>query len=658
MKILPLSAWLITVILFPLALQAELRVAQIFGDNMVLQRDQLVPVWGWAEPGESVAVTAAGMKAQTKADASGKWMAKIGPFKVGEPFSLTVKGSSTITFNNVVAGEVWICSGQSNMEWSVNGSRDALTERSQANYPMIRHVKVRNTTSGTPLDDTGNSGWQVCTPEAVGAFTAVGYFFGRHLQKELHVPIGLLNTSWGGTIVETWASAESVKTHPDFTEKIAEMQEAAKQTDTAVAMNAYNEKMEAWQIAYEKALQSDDEQWQVPVLNVATWKTMKLPGLWEGQGLPNFDGLVWFRKTVDVPASWAGKECTLSMSPIDDMDTTWVNGVRVGGTENYSVARKYTVPGSAVKAGQLSIAVRVHDTGGGGGFHGDANLMKLECAGEAPISIAGEWAYALSSAMARVPVKPTPPASMGGPNHPTLLYNAMVHPIVPYAVKGAIWYQGESNAGRAYQYRSLFPLMINDWRKHWSPELSFYFVQLANFMAPTDAPQESAWAELREAQSMTLSLPKTGQAVIIDIGEAADIHPKNKQDVGLRLAYHALAKDYGKKVVYSGPTYQSMKKDGAKIRLAFDHLGGGLKAVDGQPLKHFAIAGADQKFVWADAVIDGGEVIVSSPQVAEPVAVRYAWANNPEGCNLYNAAGLPASPFRTDDWPGVTVNSR
>ena len=391
---------------------------------------------------------------------------------------------------------------------------------------------------------------------------------------------------------------------------------------------------------------------------------MQLPKLWDEPELANFDGLVWFRKQVDVPESWAGKELTLELGPIDDMDATWLNGTKVGGLEtpgHYRTNRKYKVSSTVVKAGRNVIAVRVLDTSGGGGIYGRPKQMKLKPVGASDkeaISLAGPWRYKKGFDLQSMPPQPKPPTRVNHANAPTALYNAMIAPLIPYGIRGAIWYQGESNASRAYQYRRLFPAMIKCWRQDWGQgDFPFVFVQLANFMAVNPEPAESAWAELREAQSMTLALPNTGMAVIIDIGQAKDIHPKNKQDVGRRLALWPLAKTYAKQLVYSGPLYKSMNVEGNKVVLHFDDVGGGLIARGGGPFKGFAIAGADRKFVWADAKIDGNTVVVSSDGVAEPVAVRYAWADNPV-CNLYNKEGLPASPFRTDDWPGVTVDKK
>jgi sialate O-acetylesterase len=380
---------------------------------------------------------------------------------------------------------------------------------------------------------------------------------------------------------------------------------------------------------------------------------MSVPTLWEGAGLTDYDGIVWFRKEVMIPQAEAGKEMTLHLGMIDDADSTWFNGIPVGATNSYTTLRKYTIPGNLVKAGRNVITVRVVDTGGGGGMYGEAKDMKLTSA-NTTLSLAGNWQYQTALDITDMPKQPK---VVYNQNSPAVLYNAMIAPLVPYAIKGAIWYQGESNAGRAYQYRTLFPAMIKDWRAQWKQDFPFLFVQLANFMKPSEEPAESAWAELREAQSMTLSLPKTGMAVIIDVGEANDIHPRNKLDVGNRLALAAQKVAYGDKAVFSGPTYASMKTEGNKIRLTFNNVGGGLVARGGA-LKEFAIAGPDKKFVWADATIEGNTIVISHSSVQNPVAVRYAWANNPQQANLYNKEGLPASPFRTDDWPGLTISKK
>ncbi|MHC4460535.1 MAG: sialate O-acetylesterase, partial [Planctomycetota bacterium] len=472
-------------------------------------------------------------------------------------------------------------------------------------------------------------------------------------------------TSWGGTVAEAWTSSGALKKLPDFKAAIEKIEQV--RVNPELFQKKYERQMLEWQkkIDFSGPDGGPEGKGCTDVdFDDGDWKQMELPKLWEQAGLANFDGLMWFRKEVEVPKSWIGKELILELGPIDDMDVTWINGIRVGGLETpgrWKTNRKYKIDSKVIRSGRNVVAVRVLDTGGGGGIYGRVEQMKLKPAGAADdvaISLSGRWRYKKGYDLRSMPPQPRPPLRISHQNAPTALYNGMIAPLIPYGIQGAIWYQGESNAGRAYQYRKLFGSMIKNWRNDWGQgDFSFLFVQLANFMAVNPEPVESAWAELREAQLMTLALPKTGMAVIIDIGEANDIHPKNKQDVGKRLALWALGGSYRKKLVYCGPIYKSMRVESNKIILHFDHVGGGLVAGGGKPLKGFAVAGADRKFVWADAKIDGDTVVVSSDKISEPVAVRYAWANNPV-CNLYNKEGLPASPFRTDDWPGITVGKK
>ena len=628
--------------------QQALKVANIFTDNMVLQRDEAFVIWGWAGADEEVSVALKGQSVAAKTDADGKWIAKFEPIGLGDPFSVTIKNAAKeITFSNVVAGDVWICSGQSNMEWEVKNCGNPKEEIANGNYPMIRHVRIDHVTSPTKLDDVSNSGWQVCSPETVGDFTATGYYFGRELHQQLDVPIGLLHTSWGGTIIETWISGEILKRHPDFKEAVAKV--AASAGDEAKKQEQAKNAQE-WAESFRKALEDDSDKWQTADVDDSGWKQIKVPGHWEWQGFDGMDGVGWYRHRFNLPAESVGKKSTLSVAMIDDIDHTYVNGKLVGGMTTWNEPRKYEIPTDLLKAGENTIAIRVADGNGGGGIHGKEENVFLQVEGQDRIELAGEWRFKPSTATAALGDRPG--QTFAGPNHPTLLHNAMINPILPYGAKGVIWYQGESNAGRAYQYQSLMPLLISDWRDKWNKELPFYWVQLANFTAAADQPGDSTWAELREAQSMALRSPKTGQAVIIDIGEAKDIHPKNKQDVGKRLALNALAKDYGKDVEFSGPIFKSISIEGNIAKLSFDYAEG--MVAKGGELKRFEIAGVDKKFVWADAKIEGKQIIVSSDSVKFPVAVRYAWSDNPEGCNLYNGAGLPASPFRTDAWKGVT----
>ncbi|WP_347160110.1 sialate O-acetylesterase [Pontibacter chitinilyticus] len=643
---------------------AKVSLPAVFSNNMVLQQQTNAPLWGMAEPTKIIRITTSwnNKTYQTQADAAGNWKLQVStPTASEKPNTITFDDGEPLTLQNVLIGEVWVCSGQSNMEMPLEGwgkIKDYKQEIANSTYPNIRLLQVEKATSTVPLRDmkVENGGWQPCSPETVADFSAVAYFFGRNIYQNQHIPIGLIHTSWGGTIAEAWTSGQSLKQMPDFAPAVTQMEQAP--NDPAALMQQYQQQLQAWQAqlaAKDPGYKQDKAIWATPNLSEADWKEMKLPANWENAGLPDFDGVVWFRKKITIPASMAGQDLTLTLGPVDDDDITWFNGVEVGQTQVWDKPRSYTIPAKLVKAGENILSVRVFDGSGGGGIYGQPDQLKLTAANNKPIALSGNWHYKVGVNASELPAAPLAPE---GPNRPTVLYNAMIQPLVPFAIRGAIWYQGESNANRAYQYQQLFPLLIADWRKQWGQgDFPFYFVQLANFMDETNVPGESEWAELREAQLKTLTMPNTGMAVAIDIGEAGDIHPKNKQEVGRRLALIARAKVYGEDIPYSGPVFQSYKTEGHTIRLAFQHTKGGLQVKDGTELKGFAIAGADKQFHWANARIEGNEVIVSSPEVAAPVAVRYDWANNPVG-NLYNGAGLPASPFRTDTWPGLTVANR
>ncbi|MFO1524309.1 MAG: sialate O-acetylesterase [Kiritimatiellia bacterium] len=628
----------------------------LFSDGAVLQRGTPVPVWGWAAPGETVTVEFAGQKASAIAGADGKWMARLPALEASDqPRVLRAAGTTTAAreVQNVVVGDVWICSGQSNMEMGV-GMCNVPDEVAAADHPMIRLLTVPRKVSNEPLDLFSGS-WTPCSPATVvangwGGFSATGYFFGRELHRELKVPVGLIHSSWGGTICEAWTSAEDCA--PAGLRRAGRRGSGGRRRATVRRHDP--DTVEAW---YGKNDPGTSAGWQKPAADDAGWASMNLPVAWENGGLPGYDGIAWFRKSFDAPADWAGKDLVLSLGPIDDMDTTFVNGVKVGAKDVWNQDRVYRIPGNLVQAGRNVIAIRVLDTAGAGGINGQPAQMHVGPEGAAaPVSLAGAWRMKDSAPMGRVAGLPVATSS-NNPNVTTVLYNGMIAPLLPYAIKGAIWYQGESNAGRGYQYRALLPAMITDWRARFGVgDFPFYIVSLANFQQPPAQPSESDWAELREAQAMTAkNLKNCGLAVAIDIGDAVDIHPKNKMEVGRRLALAALAQVHGREVEYSGPWYKGMTVEDGRIRLAFDHAAG-LAAKDGR-LTGFAIAGEDRKFVWADAVIDGGTVVVSAVDVPKPVAVRYAWHANPV-CNLVNAAGLPAVPFRTDDWPGVTANNK
>ena len=625
----------------------------LFCDHAVLQRGVPVPVWGWSEPGSRITVTFAGQSRTAIADKEGKWTVKLKSMPASsEPRTLSVTNTTThesAVVNDMLVGDVWLCSGQSNMEMGVmacNATNDIAT----ANFPQIRLLTVPRRIATDPVD-TMQCRWLPCSPDTIkeglwGGFSAAGFFFGRELHRELKVPIGLIHSSWGGTVAEAWTSAEGLEPLGDFDAAIRQMRAEAGGTHKVDYQQVYEEwcqqKDPGTQQGWEKATTVD-----------VSWKSVQMPQPFEQAGLPGFDGMVWFHREFELPADWAGKELKLNLGPIDDFDTTWINGVKIGQMNRYDLIRTYTVPASAVKPGRNIITIRVLDTGGNGGLTGQPDQLRIAPAGDreaAPISLAGTWQMRDSAPLSQLSSPPQPPDE-NNPNVTTVLYNGMIAPLLPFAIKGAIWYQGESNADRAGQYRRLLPAMIKDWRTRFGVgDFPFYIVQLAAFQATYPQPRENNWAELREAQALTAkNVRHCGLALAIDIGDAGDIHPKNKQEVGRRLALNALAKTYGKKIEYSGPWYRSMKVDGEKIRLKFDHMDGGLVA-NGWKLVGFAIAGADKKFVWADAMIEGATVVVSSPNVAKPVAVRYSWDINPVG-NLDNKAGLPAVPFRTDGPP-------
>ncbi|KAA9347229.1 sialate O-acetylesterase [Larkinella humicola] len=631
---------------------ADVRLPKIFGSHMVLQRRKPVPVWGWSDPNEKITVQFNNQTKTTKADKSGKWMVRLDPIEAGGPFALAVAGKkNTVTFDDVLVGEVWICSGQSNMEWVVKSSTNAAQEIQEANYPLIRHFKVPHDLSLSPKDDVLGGEWQAATPETVGNFTAVGYFFARELLKELNnVPIGLLNTSWGGTQSESWTSREAMDSFEEFKPVVSTI---PKTLEEFASKRLEQLQTQVKSVQGELPGVAEVQQWSGTDFDDANWQTLRLPDLFDRKALPGFDGVVWFRREITVPAELAGKEMTLTLGPVFDADETYLNGVKVGTTTQTGQARTYTVRGGTLKPGRNVIAIRVDDQNGTGGFTAKEDQFKLSGAGQ-EISLVGDWKYRIAD-YNRNPALVNP--NMTG----TILYNAMIHPLIPYAIQGAIWYQGESNAGRAYQYRKTFPLMITDWRTRWGQgDFPFLFVQLASFNAANGTSATgSTWGELREAQTMTLALPNTGMAVTSDIGESKDIHPKNKQDVGKRLALNALKTVYGQNRVYSGPVFKAMDVTGNKAVLTFDHVGGGLQSSDKYGyLKGFEVAGADQKFHWAKAEIQGDKVIVSSSEVTTPVSVHYGWADDNGEVNLYNKEGLPAVPFRTDTWPGKTEAGR
>ncbi|MFL9483897.1 sialate O-acetylesterase [Chitinophagaceae bacterium LWZ2-11] len=629
---------------------AIIKLPAFVSDNMVLQRDIKIPVWGWADANEKVTVQFKGKEYSTIAGSDGKWKLQLASAPAGGPYDLVIKGNSTgITVKNILVGDVWICSGQSNMQMDFGNlkTKYAAEIASSAN-DNIRIITISRGPATEAQDNCKSDGWKAVSPTSVVTFSAAAYFFAKELQGKYNIPIGLIATNYGGTPAEAWTSEAALKQFPQFNGGINLLKDTAQ---VNAKVRAAKQNIDNWHLktrTEDKGYVDGKPVWADPAFGDSQWKSAAMPALWDDLGYAKTVGVMWFRRDIDVPEAMAGKDAVIELGAIDDEDETYVNGVKVGGFANRGMARKHKVPGKLIKAGKNSIAVKIINYDNVGGMVGGTPMRLVS--GDNVVRLEGPWKYQLGWKA------PARPGTYNVVSLPTALYNAMISPLIPYAIKGVIWYQGEANAGKAYEYRALFPAMIKDWRQRWGQgDFPFIFQQLVNFRAVKSDPSESDWAELREAQLFTLAEPNTGMSVGIDIGEAESIHPLNKKDIGLRMALQAEKLAYGeKKIVASGPLYKSMKVKDNKIILSFTNVGGGLQAANGGSLKQFAIAGDDKKFVWADAVIKGNIIEVSSDKITKPVAVRYAWADNPEGCNLYNKEGLPASPFRTDDWPGVT----
>jgi sialate O-acetylesterase len=623
--------------------RAEVIPSSLFADHAVLQQGMPIPVWGTAAAGEAVTVEMAGQKLSTTANRDGAWRVQLAPVRAGGPFTLTIAGRNTVVLSDVLVGEVWLCGGQSNMERQL-GPRvgqqpitDWEKEAAAATYPQIRHFGVAQTKSFTPRD-VAQGRWEVCSPESVKDFTAVGYFFGRDLHRARHVPVGLIHSSWGGTPAEAWTSLAGLRALPVFATLPEQLRELV--ADPAAARRRHESALEIWFRAHDAGSIATPA-WSAPTLDPGGWKAMPVPALWEDEGEPDLNGVVWYRKTFDLPAGVEAAAADLRLGMVDDVDTTWVNGAKVGFTAGYNLVRSYPLPAGLLKPGRNVIAVRVLDTGGGGGIWGEdgPRIVFADKAAPPPVALTSPWQYRVGR---RLEHGPWPPAGFtGDPTTPTVLWNGMIAPLVPYAMRGAIWYQGEANVQRETEYRAIFPALIADWRRAWGQgDFPFLFVQIAPFRDMTP--------ELRDAQLATwLATPNTAMVVTTDCGDANDIHPARKQPVGARLALAARALAYGEPLEYSGPVFESMTVAGSQAILRFTHLGGGLVAKGGTP-RGFTVAGSDRVFHPGVAVIRGATVRVSSRAVPKPAAVRYGWANVPDG-NLFNQAGLPASPFRTDE---------
>ncbi len=634
-----------------------MQLASLFQDHAVLQRNIPLPIWGTGSPGDNVVVRLAGHEAGTTVDASGRWLLRLPPLKEGGPHQLTVEASSgVVEVNDLLVGEVWVCSGQSNMEWKLNQiGEDEMPDSSS--LPEVRMLTV-TTPAQLGCTDSVDGKWRLCTPETLAAFSAVGGYFGRRLHRALGVPVGLICNAWGGTRVQAWTSREALMLDPEGRNEIQFYESYLWRRGSRAGLQTFQE-WERCDAPQDPGNLGLPRGWASPAFDHSAWETMALPGLWQSHG-HDYSGVFWFRKKLEIPASWIGKELELCLGAIDKHDETWANGHHVGSTgwevkDSWCVPRVYRVAGEMVdSSGGLLIAVRARSHVYGGGLAGPVHEMWVSPVGAAPterIPLHGDWHYCVEHNWGRV-IPPQLAWGIGNPNSPAILFDNRLAPLIPYGIRGVIWYQGESNVGEANLYRRMLPAMINDWRRAWGAgNFPFIQVQLANYLSPSQKPVESEWAALREAQTSVLALEATGMAVAIDIGGADDIHPRNKKDVGLRLAQSALHDVYHQEMVPMGPLFSGMTiETGGHIRCTFRHTGGKLVAKGGA-LRHFAVAGQNRVFEWAEATIEGDTVVVFSPRVPNPCAVRYAWADNPEGCNLYNGADLPASPFRSDAWP-------
>ena len=657
-----------------MAATAQVRLQPIFTDNMVLQQQTSAPIWGEATPGSLISVTTSWNQQtyQTTADANGHFVVTVETPQAGGPYDITLterrksrqKGVAT-TLHNVMIGEVWLCGGQSNMQMAVASVNNAQEEMQRADrYPQIRLLRIETTAAATPqtVVHAADGGWRVCSAETIPAFSAAAYFFGRTLTEQLdnNIPIGLIESCLGSTFAEPWVSAEALSRMPYFHKAIEKV--ATMPSDSLQREQQYARDLDAWNAEVSlldgHTTYVNGRHTLVGGFNDAV--PIQVPGLFEDQLKKKygaFDGIVWYHRTVDIPQAWNGQELLLCLGAIDDDDIVFFNGSEVGSHLGVAFNREYKVPAELVKTGTAQIAIRIHDTGGLGGMYSkDMHLRPTSVAlSGQQIPLAGTWQFQASLDEKQLPFYPT--NLNRDTNVATALYNGMIHPLAPYALRGAIWYQGESSVGRAAQYRELLSVLIDDWRTRWQrkpADMPFYIAQLANHMTPqSDPAEESTWAELRESQSKVAEeVQNTGLATLIDIGEADDIHPKNKQEAGRRLALAALACTYGQNIEYAGPHYSHYQQEGDHIRLYFTHADG-LTLRQGQA---FTIAGPDRAFHWAEARVDGQTIVVSSPEVKQPVAVRYCWANNPASL-LYNAAGLPATPFRTDQWPVLSTKN-
>jgi sialate O-acetylesterase len=627
--------------------QKKLHLSPLFSDGMVLQRDVAVKIWGCAEPGAQLTVAFCEREYRAQAGADGNWQVVMDPLAAGGPWEITIRcGTEERRIKNILVGDVWVLSGQSNMEIPVHRTLDLFAEEvRKARNPYIREFAVPMVYDfhGPRAGLTGGQ-WKEVTPENVLDFGAVGYFFATALYDRYQIPIGLIRAAVGGTPIEAWLSEEALakastpQALARYRETLAKCREDGYIERTIAAETKAIDDWYRRLNAGDEGYKNGELPWAAPSFDDSDWPLFTVPNSWAGSGLAGVNGAVWFRKEFTVPPELAGSEGLLRLGAIVDADEAYLNGVLVGKTAYQYPPRKYPVPAGVLWAGKNTLALRVISNRGTGGFV-VGKCYALEAGGQT-INLAGPWRYKIG-----VQMEPTPENTFFH-YFPTSLYNGMIAPLFQYAIKGVCWYQGESNTGNPDNYRHLFAALVNGWRERWGfGEFPVLYVQLPNFMAAATGPEESNWARLREEQRLGLVLPNTAMAVTIDAGEDNDLHPQDKKTVGHRLALAARRLAYGEDLVHQGPVFARWEVQGETAVVSFSSVGGGLVARGGGPLGGFELCGADRKFYWAEAEIRGGQVIVHCRQVKKPVGIRYAWANNPAHANLYNKEGLPASPF-------------
>ena len=608
---------------------AQISLPYIFSDNMVLQRGQKMPIWGFSSPNETIKVAFKKQLKETKANEKGEWMVYLDQEKAGGPYELTVSGKNKITFKNVLVGDVWLASGQSNMEWNLAATEGYDKELKQTKFPLIRHIKINKKINSLPQNNVTETHWDVANQQTIGDFSAVAYHFAKKMYQEKGVPVGIINSSWGGTVVETWIPRDAFEQSPYFKEMISKM---PKVDIEQLEQNNIVEKTKFMESLTQEKV-SDFNANQFLTENLASPKAeINVPQAWEEQGYKSLDGIIWVKKTIVLTENDVKKDATLYLGKIDDADTTFFNGKEVGGMKQWSDERIYTIAKELLKVGENTIAIKITDTGGGGGLWSDAKDVKLVTS-DKTLPLAGKWKFGIEKIF----------SAINQNEFPSLIYNSMVHPFINTKISGVIWYQGESNVERAAEYAKTFPLLINSWREKFGKDLPFYFVQLSTFNNDGNSNEGCPWAELREAQTQTLSLKNTGMAVTTDVGNPNDIHPRNKKPVGDRLANLAL-----KNGIYS-PVLKSYSIKGDKIEVTLTGKSK-LMAKDQQSLKGFEIAGEDQIFQPATASIVNNKLVVTSDKVSQPVAVRYGWKADNSDLNLFTKELLPVSPFRTDNF--------